>query len=76
MLIFALLLIAIYRDILLKNVIKYQVKKRFCPLLTSLMSGSPILQNGKFVGAVTHVLLNDPTKGYGIFLETMLKAAN
>ena len=39
------------------------------------MSGSPILQNGKIVGAVTHVLLNDPTKGYGIFLETMLKAA-
>ena len=39
------------------------------------MSGSPILQNGKFVGAVTHVLLNDPTKGYGIFLETMLNAA-
>ena len=38
------------------------------------MSGSPILQNGKFVGAVTHVLLNDPTKGYGIFLETMLSA--
>ncbi len=40
------------------------------------MSGSPILQNGTFVGAVTHVLLNDPTKGYGIFLETMLKAEN
>ena len=38
------------------------------------MSGSPILQNGKFVGAVTHVLLNDPTKGYGILMETMLKA--
>lgn len=37
------------------------------------MSGSPILQNGKFVGAVTHVLLNDPTKGYGIFIETMLE---
>ena len=37
------------------------------------MSGSPILQNGKFVGAVTHVLLNDPTKGYGILMETMLK---
>lgn len=36
------------------------------------MSGSPILQNGKFVGAVTHVLLNDPTKGYGIFVENML----
>ena len=37
------------------------------------MSGSPILQDGKFVGAVTHVLLNDPTKGYGILMETMLK---
>ncbi|MDD3346632.1 SpoIVB peptidase [Oscillibacter sp.] len=40
------------------------------------MSGSPILQNGKLVGAVTHVLLNDPTKGYGIFIENMLSAAN
>ena len=39
------------------------------------MSGSPILQDGTFVGAVTHVLLSDPTKGYGIFLETMLNAA-
>ena len=39
------------------------------------MSGSPILQNGKLVGAVTHVLLNDPCKGYGISIETMLKAA-
>ena len=39
------------------------------------MSGSPILQNGKLVGAVTHVLLNDPCKGYGISMETMLKAA-
>ncbi len=39
------------------------------------MSGSPILQNGRLVGAVTHVLLNDPTKGYGISIENMLKAA-
>ena len=39
------------------------------------MSGSPILQDGKLVGAVTHVLVNDPTRGYGIFAETMLKAA-
>ena len=39
------------------------------------MSGSPILQEGKLVGAVTHVLLNDPTKGYGISIETMLKAS-
>ena len=37
------------------------------------MSGSPIIQDGKLVGAVTHVLVNDPTKGYGIFVETMLK---
>jgi len=39
------------------------------------MSGSPILQNGKLVGAVTHVLVNDPTKGYGILIETMLDTA-
>ena len=39
------------------------------------MSGSPIIQNGKLVGAVTHVLINDPTKGYGIFIENMLNAA-
>lgn len=37
------------------------------------MSGSPIIQNGKFVGAVTHVLVNDPTRGYGIFIENMLE---
>ena len=40
------------------------------------MSGSPIIQNGKIVGAVTHVLINDPTTGYGIFIENMLNAAN
>ncbi len=39
------------------------------------MSGSPILQNGKIVGAVTHVLVNDPTRGYGIFIENMLESA-
>lgn len=37
------------------------------------MSGSPILQNGRIVGAVTHVLVNDPTRGYGIFIENMLE---
>jgi stage IV sporulation protein B len=37
------------------------------------MSGSPIIQNGKLIGAVTHVLVNDPTRGYGIFIENMLK---
>lgn len=40
------------------------------------MSGSPIAQNGKFVGAVTHVFVNDPTRGYAIFAENMLNAAN
>ena len=36
------------------------------------MSGSPVIQDGKLVGAVTHVLVNDPTKGYGLFIENML----
>ena len=40
------------------------------------MSGSPVIQNGKLVGAVTHVLVNDPTRGYGIFIENMLETAN
>ena len=40
------------------------------------MSGSPIIQNGKLVGAVTHVLVNDPARGYGILAENMLSAAN
>ena len=39
------------------------------------MSGSPIVQNGKLIGAVTHVFVSDPTKGYGIFAENMLKTA-
>lgn len=37
------------------------------------MSGSPIIQDGKFVGAVTHVLVSDPTKGYGVFADMMIK---
>ena len=37
------------------------------------MSGSPIIQNGKLIGAVTHVFVNDPTRGYGIFIENMLE---
>ncbi len=36
------------------------------------MSGSPIIQNGKLIGAVTHVFVNDPTRGYGIFIENMI----
>ena len=37
------------------------------------MSGSPVLQNGKLIGAVTHVLVNDPTCGYAISIERMLE---
>ena len=47
---------------------------RSIPLDTPV-SGSPIIQNGKLVGAVTHVLVNDPQTGYGIFIENMLDAA-
>jgi stage IV sporulation protein B len=39
------------------------------------VSGSPIIQEGKLIGVVTHVLVNDPTSGYGIFIENMLDAA-
>ena len=51
------------------------MRKKCCPILTSHMSGSPILQNGKLVGAVTHVLVGDAARGYGIFIENMLDAA-
>jgi stage IV sporulation protein B len=40
------------------------------------MSGSPVIQDGKLVGAVTHVLVNDPTRGYGIFAENMLESVS
>ncbi|WP_313529015.1 SpoIVB peptidase [Anaerotignum sp.] len=40
------------------------------------MSGSPIIQNGQLIGAVTHVLVNDPERGYGTFIETMLQEMN
>ena len=39
------------------------------------MSGSPVIQNGRIVGAVTHVFVKDPTKGYGVYIEDMLEAA-
>ena len=44
-----------------------------CSLLDTSVSGSPIIQNGKIVGAVTHVFVEDPTKGYGIFIEEMVE---
>lgn len=39
------------------------------------MSGSPIIQNGKFIGAITHVLVNEPQMGYGVFADIMIKTA-
>ena len=39
------------------------------------MSGSPVIQNGKLVGAVTHVMVNDPLRGYGILIGEMLREA-
>lgn len=41
----------------------------------TIVSGSPIIQNGKLIGAVTHVFVNDCTSGYGIFAENMLETA-
>lgn len=46
-----------------------------CSDIDTLMSGSPILQNGKLIGAITHVLVDDPKSGYGIFAENMLETA-
>ena len=44
-----------------------------CPPLTTVTSGSPILQNNMLVGAVTHVFIKNPIKGYGIFAENMME---
>ena len=43
--------------------------------IDTLVSGSPIIQNGKLIGAVTHVLVDDSSKGYGILAENMLETA-
>lgn len=37
------------------------------------MSGTPIIQNGKLIGAITHVIVNNPEKGYAVFAQTMLE---
>ena len=62
-----------------KNINKGMVLRVTDPELLELtggivqgMSGSPILQNGRIVGAVTHVFVNNPEKGSGIFIEDML----
>lgn len=50
-------------------------QKPCCICLDTHVSGSPIIQNNKLIGAVTHVLVNDSTSGYGIFIENMLETA-
>ena len=40
------------------------------------LSGSPVIQNGKIIGAVTHVFVNNPTKGYGTLAENMIDMTN
>ena len=57
-----------------KNRLKI-AQKLCCIYLDTLVSGSPIIQNGRLVGAVTHVLVDNPQKGYGIFAENMLETA-
>ena len=59
---------------------KYKYKGLTCVLICwsyidTLVSGSPVIQNGKLVGAITHVLVDDPTRGYAIFVENMLETA-
>ena len=59
-----------------KNFIIRITDKRLLDLTGGIvqgMSGSPIIQNGKLVGAITHVLIDDPTRGYGIFAENMMR---
>ena len=61
-------------SILGKNRLKI-AQKPCCICLDTLVSGSPVIQNGKLAGAVTHVLVDDPTRGYAIFAENMLETA-
>lgn len=67
-------------DLTSSNVKNFKVKITDPVLLSKTggivqgMSGSPIIQNGRIIGAVTHVLINDPTQGYGIFIENMISS--
>lgn len=59
-----------------KGIVLEVVDKELLKLTNGIvqgMSGSPIIQDGKLIGAVTHVFVNNPTKGYGIFVESMLE---
>ena len=47
--------------------------EKCCSLLDTKISGAPIIQDGKLIGTVPHVLVQDSTRGYGIFIENMLE---
>lgn len=65
----------VYLCVFLANCCPKKLKKICWSYIDTLVSGSPILQDGKLIGAVTHVLIDNPTKGYGIFAENMLETA-
>ena len=68
----------IYRDAGGEHVMLTVVDSELCARTGGIvqgMSGSPIIQNGRLVGAVTHVFVNDPTSGYGVSIEDMLRVA-
>ena len=58
-----------------KGKINYQCQKMCWSYIDTRVSGSPILQDGKLVGALTHVLVDDSKTGYGIYAENMLETA-
>lgn len=65
-----------YNNDISKGMVVKIVDKRLIELTNGIvqgMSGSPIIQNNKLIGAITHVFVQDPTKGYGIFIENMLQ---
>lgn len=69
----------VYNDSEGRHVMLTVTDSELCALTGGIvqgMSGSPIMQNGKLVGAVTHVFINDPTRGYGISIQDMLAAAD
>ncbi|MCI8918423.1 MAG: hypothetical protein HFH29_06555 [Eubacterium sp.] len=55
------------------KVCRKKYEKKCCPQLDTYLSGSPIVQNGHIIGAVTHVFISDSKMGYGIFIENMLE---
>ena len=63
-------------DFFVYNVKLKEIITKICwSYIDTLVSGSPIIQNGKLVGVLTHVLIDNPQKGYGIFAENMLETA-